>query len=441
MRLLAMLLMGGLLAAQPATPILRGTEVLENGVLVVARTLEGLQGAVVAVHLRVGAMDDPEDLVGATRMLQRLHLRAATANRPSLVALEQLQALGAEVSGDTLPGSSYTCVTCPPGVLGKVVTLVASQLEGLVPTPGRIQHEVRELQALRREVLDAPVDLGLATLYRTAFPVHPAGRGAGHLELAPPVAFTPERIDAHRRRCICGASVVVVVGGPGTPGEMLALAREAFAGLPSAGEGSAPAMPAPVDLEERTEAEREASFESFTPGRVVLVGYRAPPLASLESAALLLAAPLLQHQLAVRLEPAGGRGQVLLDPFRRDPGLVVVCLQHPGTRTATLVASWDEALASVLEEGALDGEQLAALQAGAETQLDGDALLQSPAARMMRGHLAERQWAVDAGRFELHLAGVVEALRGHLAALDVPGLQAALRRCLRPGARVVVADR
>lgn len=397
--------------------------VLDNGLRVVTDAQPAARSASVSVWVGVGGRDEPDELAGASHVLEHLLFKGTAARDARSIALD-LDAVGGDMNAFTANEHTAFYARVPAGAAGLATELLLDVVAEPALRPEELEAEREVILEELAAAEDDPDDVAVTHLFEGLFPGHPLGREVlGTRESI--ISLGREDVAAFLERWYCPANLVVAAAGHVDHDELV---REVSARLGGRAPGAAPLRSAPGD-----EVVVELADHRPVETTHLALGWRTPPAAHPGRFALAVANHLL----------GGGPSSRLFQEVREQRGLTygisssVSAHVDAGALTvhvATAPRKVDEVQAvvdAVIEDLAgngITGEELAR----AKGSLRGGLLLglEDTASRMTRLGIGET------------MRGGVTPVDEHLARLDavtVEDVHAALRDVLgRPRVRSVV---
>lgn len=323
----ALLLAATFVPARAADPPLdvpgeRELITLKNGVQVLL-CRDTLASAVdVAVWYDAGVRREPAGKSGLAALCQRL-MFTGSAKVPAGEHLRRIEAAGGDAGA--LVAGDYACYfqTVPEPALGLAIELEASRMGGIAIDARRLDLARQALRYERRQpAAAAPVAIGVASLYRSAFRDHPYGHPVlgDERELS---KLTLKDVQDWYRAHYGPRHALVTIVGRFDPAAARTLARQHFEpvrAIPGADAAEPAAEPEPT-------GERRARETVNVPFRVALLGFRGPGAGDREVAALVVLSQIL----------SGPDGRLERDLKRRLPSVFLSTGDFEVRRDASLL--------------------------------------------------------------------------------------------------------
>lgn len=220
--------------AAPVAPGAHDPEVdlttLPSGLRVVSQHMAHASTVSLGIWIGAGSRDELPGEHGLAHLLEHMAFKG-TARRNARQIAEEIESVGGDLNAAT--SVEYTCYTAR--VLGSDLALAVDILADILTAPALTEEELaREKGVILQEigaVQDTPDDLVYDRFLQAAFPDQPLGRPI--LGTAKTVTgFSPEAIRAYLARHYHAGNMVLAASGAVDHAALVALAEEAFAGLP-----------------------------------------------------------------------------------------------------------------------------------------------------------------------------------------------------------------
>ncbi|MCW2277886.1 M16 family metallopeptidase [Heliophilum fasciatum] len=206
-------------------------ETLANGVRAIIEQVPHVRSVSIGIWVGTGSRDERAEVSGVAHFIEHL-LFKGTAKRSAKEIAEVLEAVGGQLNAFT--SKEYTCYHAK--VLDEHVDLAMDVLTDIF-FHSRLAAE--DMECERRVILeeikmyeDTPDEVVHDLLAETIWAGNSLGRSIlGSVESI--TAMTPEMLRNHLETEYCADRVVVAVAGAVDPSRVLAVIRDAFAGMPA----------------------------------------------------------------------------------------------------------------------------------------------------------------------------------------------------------------
>lgn len=400
-------------------------EVLPNGVTLLVQRRRTAPAAALVTHVRAGFLDEPDDMVGISHVLEHLIFKGTPRLPPGDLA-RRTKALGGALNAYTSYDRTVYYATVPSGAAREALALQADSVRDPLVEAEELRRELGVIVQEAERKRDTPSAVAGETLHELLYDVHRLRRWR---------IGTTERIASFTRDEVLGYHATRYV-----PSRIIAtmvsdLEDEAALDILRAEWGAWQRPAAPIAAGP-VEPAREGVRAQVIPGDVsqaeVVLGWRAPGPLDASAPALELAAAIL----------AAGRG-ARLSRALREAGLVSgVGASHYGAEEAGVfaigVACDAERLPTVLEVIGATVADLQARPAGRDELDRARALMIARNRRRLERY--EARATALAGAEALGDVTRLDRENDELAAVTPEALHAAVRANLDPGALAGVAS-
>jgi zinc protease len=335
-----------------------GQFLLDNGLTVRIRPIQGASNVALLVLYKVGGDHDPRGRSGLAHLVEHVYVTAAAGADPARTAEAFFQRYRAGCNAQT--GDRYTlfATVFPKGDLEKELTEAAARMDDLRITAADLDREKPRLLDEVSNMFGRFPTLGAVNIARELIrPTPQGGRKGGLPEHVK--AITLDEVRAHWKRYYKPKNAILVLSGAVDE----AAARQAVTGhfaklvpgdeVPKPGEPGSP----------KAGAARELAVRSLQPQAVACLAYAAPEPGSELYAPFLV---LVARFWAASAQPGGGGGTgrpSVYFPLLEDPAVLGVSVAaQPGETSARAIARLESFVADTIAPHLRDDERASARQ-------------------------------------------------------------------------------
>ncbi|MFZ4516782.1 MAG: M16 family metallopeptidase [Microthrixaceae bacterium] len=216
--------------------------VLDNGLRVVTDAQPASRSVSVSVWVGVGGRDEPDELAGASHVLEHLLFKGTAERDARSIALD-LDAVGGDMNAFTANEHTAFYARVPAGAADLATGLLLDVVSAPALRPEELDAEREVILEELAAAEDDPDDVAVTHLFEGLFPGHPLGREVlGTRESLG--ALGREEVAGFLARWYCPTNLVVAAAGQVDHDELV---RQVSARLGDRAPGEAPVRTAPDD--------------------------------------------------------------------------------------------------------------------------------------------------------------------------------------------------
>lgn len=269
-------------------------EVLPNGITLFAQRVRTAPAAAIATHVRAGFLDEPDDLVGISHVLEHLIFKG-TATLPPGELARRTKALGGVLNAYTSYDRTVYYASLPARHAIEALALQAESVRNPLVDAEELRRELGVIVQEAKRKRDTPGAVAAETLHELLYDAHRLRRWRiGEEDRI--AAFTREEVlGYHASRYVPSRTIAVMVADL-DEAEMLDALRAAYGDWA----GAVPA-PAPAPAETSDPTQRTRTIEADVALAEVVLGWRAPAPLDPMAKPLDVAAAILANGRGARL--------------------------------------------------------------------------------------------------------------------------------------------
>lgn len=354
---LAFLLFALAVHPAPAAPSRPGpvTEVLPNGLTVVAAEMRGSDVVTINAWVKVGSRDETDEMTGAAHFVEHLLFKGTRRRAPGAMSRE-VERIGGQLNASTSFDFTQYYIVAPGRFFDPLLDLQADALMHSTFDPAEVERERTVVLQELALVDDSPARSAYIQLYAVLYPTHPYRRPVGGRRESVGRMTRDALYDFYRAH-YGPANVTLIVTGSIAPGEAVAGARRALGGW------RRPVRPrAPVPVDAPPAEVRRVAVERDVRTATILLGWIGAEVRNPDHYALDVLAVILGRGRAARLTRSLRDRQQLVQSVGAgfgtslDPGLFVISATADPAQAGRVEQAVLAELAAVQADGVTDEE-------------------------------------------------------------------------------------
>lgn len=329
-------------------------EVLPSGLTLLAQRDASAPVAAVVTHVRAGFLDEPDEWVGLSHVLEHMFFKGTPTRGVGAIARET-RALGGYLNASTSYDRTSYYAVVPTRALARAVAIQADALQRATLDPDELARELRVIIEEARRKRDTPSAVAAETMHELLFDTHRIRRWRIGEEGAL-ARFTADDLRGYYRTRYVPARTIVSIVADAPVEEILAVARAAYAGWPAA-DASVPAGP----TEDRRTGVRVRTLRGDVAQGDLVLGWRGVPPLDPDETPLEMAAAVLSTGRGSRLyrrlrergiATAAGAGHY----SQGDVGVLAIHADGDPRRVTEILHGMADSVAALRSDGPDPGE-------------------------------------------------------------------------------------
>ena len=329
-------------------------EVLPNGLTLLIQRDDSVPVAAVVTHVRAGFLDEPDEWVGLSHVLEHMFFKGTPTRGVGAVAKET-KSLGGYLNASTSYDRTSYYVVVPARHLAQAIDIQADALQNATLDPAELARELRVIIEEARRKRDTASAVASETVHQLLFDTHRLRRWRIGEEDAL-ARFNGEQLRAYYTDRYVPERTIVSIVSASPDEEVLALARGAYEGWPA----RSVSVPWGPDEPRRTGIRVHTLRGDVKQGDLVL-GWRGVPPLDGDETALEMAAGVLSVGRGSRLhrrlrEPGIATSAGAWHYSQERVGVFAIHLAGDPSRLSEMIDGASAEVASLRERGATGDE-------------------------------------------------------------------------------------